>query len=55
MLSDHERRTVQELESALRSDPEFTRAVSPVVRRLRRLSAPVVVGVTDGGSASALD
>ena len=37
MLSDSERRTVQELESALLSDPAFGRAVLPVVRRLRDL------------------
>lgn len=56
MLSDPDRRTVQELESALLSDPAFTRAVLPVARRLQRLSAPVVVGVAaEGGSASALE
>ncbi len=56
MLSDSDRRTVQELESALLSDPGFSRAVLPVVRRLRQLRTPVVVGVTaDGGSASALE
>ena len=56
MLSDSERRTVQELESALLSDPAFTRAVLPVARRLQGLSAPVVVGVNaDGSSAPALD
>ena len=56
MLSNCERRTVQELESALLSDPDFARAVSPVVRRLQGLSAPVVVGVTaDDSSAPALE
>lgn len=56
MLSDSERRTVQEIESALLSDPAFTRAVLPVARRLQWLSAPVVVGLdSDGGAVSALD
>src|SRR3712207_3029356 len=36
VLSDSERRTVQELEAALLSDRAFSRAVLPVVRRLRR-------------------
>ncbi|MBM7804915.1 nucleotide-binding universal stress UspA family protein [Geodermatophilus bullaregiensis] len=51
MLSDPDRRTLRELESALLSDPAFTRAVLPVARRLQRLSAPVVVGVTAGGGS----
>jgi len=56
VLSDSERRTVQELESALLSDPAFTRAVLPVARRLQRMSAPVVVGLdADGRAAPALD
>src|SRR3712207_3907590 len=37
VLSDSERRTVQELESALLSDRAFSRAVLPVVRRLGEL------------------
>ncbi|SHN66587.1 Nucleotide-binding universal stress protein, UspA family [Geodermatophilus obscurus] len=56
MLSDSERRTVQELESALLSDRAFSRAVLPVVRRLGKPRAPVVVGVpADGGSAPAVE
>ena len=56
MLSDSERRTVQELEAALLSDEAFGRAVLPVVRRLRRSHAPVVVGVgTNNGSSPALE
>ncbi|WP_198588027.1 universal stress protein [Geodermatophilus chilensis] len=54
MLSDSERRTVQELEAALLSDPAFSRAVLPVARRLGRSRAPVVVGVTAGAGSSAL-
>ena len=55
MLSDPERRTVQELESVLLSDPVFARAVLPVTRSLRALSAAVVVGIAaDGGSGPAL-
>jgi nucleotide-binding universal stress UspA family protein len=56
VLSDSERRTVREIESALLADPAFARAVLPVARRLQGLSAPVVVGVdADGTAASALD
>ncbi|MGR7028114.1 universal stress protein [Geodermatophilus sp. URMC 62] len=49
MLSDAEHRAVQELESVLMSDPAFARAVTPVVRRLHGVSAPVVVGVAATG------
>ncbi len=51
MLSDDERRNVQELDSALMSDRVFARAVLPITRRIDRLSAPVVVGVTADGSS----
>lgn len=55
MLSDSERRTVRELESALLADRSFTRAVLPVARQLDKLAAPVVVGVSaDPRSSSAL-
>ena len=46
MLSDRERRTVRQIEGELLADPEFARMVLPVAARLRRLAAPVVVGVT---------
>ncbi|MGY1680303.1 universal stress protein [Geodermatophilus sp. SYSU D01176] len=52
MLSDSERRAVQELEVALLSDRAFSRAVLPVVQRLRRSPAPVVVGVAAHGRSS---
>ncbi|MGY2084407.1 universal stress protein [Blastococcus sp. SYSU DS0539] len=54
MLSDVERRTIEVLEAGLRSDPAFSRAVDPVVRRLRARAAPVVLGVGDEPTADAV-
>lgn len=56
MLSDNERRTMQELEADLLSDAAFARAVVPVARSLRGLAGPIVVGIAaDGSSRSALE
>lgn len=56
MLSDSERRTMRALESDLLSDPAFARAVRPVVRSVRALAGPIVVGVAaDESSRGAVD
>jgi nucleotide-binding universal stress UspA family protein len=56
VLSDSERRTMRALEADLLSDPAFARAVAPIVRSVRALAGPVVVGIAaDGSSAGAVE